>query len=862
MRKVKISSLPNMKKGGFPFNQMAPTYIQNNSAEKPISLRSSLSGVPRDEANIEAEGGETVYIPNIDDLPAHYKISGKRHYEGGVPLSVPPDSFVFSDTASMRIKDADIQKEFDMPIKKKGYTPAEIAKKYDINKYRQILADPNEDKLAKLTAENVIKQFNLKLGKLSLIQESMKGYPGGIPVIATPYLMSVGVRPEDVLPPVPQAGGQQQNPQEEMMESPEMNTQEEELQEVPMRYGGRTARLNNFVQGIRKKNNEFDPTQGVYLYMEDGGPVFYDGNGNPAPEGIMPDEFRNGGLVEYATGGGIRKKKKVKRPIPKDAVVIRRADYDTDAAYEKAKKDKYNSASDKSKVFALDKEGNYKKVVSKAFQFPEYTGDEADIKKTFNGKKDFANRYEYLKQRLQDPKVMAALYAEYSKVFDNKDAYRSDSLDKRKVKIEDLKKLSPEEVRDQFLEMQKRNLAFQAHGYDVAGAPNSPDNDSKKGIYGVSNKTLNEYAKNVGIEMPNATNAAAQQAAYWAFENIADTDVLPDFKKGQTGAADEGGKNPKVSPVDGVYTNTTSGQLAGIKGDPTLGEDAYNEYDYEYEPLEDQEVPSYSPPEMFLQDQLKMAQALGNLASLQKFMPNKSSVDLISPDVAYLTPERQIAAGNEQAAIMKDALAASSPQQLSGRFAGLSGNMFENAANVIGQVHNANIGLYNNYAQQKATVENQERLTNAQLAKTYYDELTAVNQNYDNSTRAAANEFVNNLVQAKTNEAQAYNLNMLYPNYQISPAAAGALYYYKPTPMEPGVANSFADIYARLRGDERLGELSSDEIADIAKEMAGYGKRTNSRSAKSNNDSDWYNMQRGIYGNPAMTSYPNLEEEG
>lgn len=857
MKKVKISSLPNMKKGGFPFTQMAPTYIQNNSSEKPISLRNSLSGVPRDEANIEAEGGETVYVPNVEDLPAHYKINGKRHHEGGVPLSVPPDSFVFSDTASMRIKDADIQKEFSMPIKKKGYTPAEIAKNYDINKYRQILIDPNEDKLAKLTAENMIKQFNLKLGKLALIQESMKGYPGGIPVIATPYLMSIGVSPEDVLPPVPGMNNQGQLPQEEMEESPEMY--EEELDEAPMRYGGRTARLNNFIQGIRKKNNEFDPTQGVYLYMEEGGPVFYDGNGNPAPEGIMPDEFKNGGLVEYASGGGTRKKKKVKRPVPKDAIIIRRADYDTEAAYQKAKREKYNAASDKSKVFTLDKDGNYKKVVSKAFQFPEYTGD--DLDKTFKGKKDIANRYEYLKQRLQDPAVMAALYNEYSKVFDNKDAYREESLGKRKVKIEDLKKLSPEEVRDQFLEMQKRNLAFTAYGYDVSKAPNSPDNDSTKKLYGVSNKTLNEYAKNVGIEMPNATNAAAQQAAYWAFENIADTDILPDFKKAQRGKGDEGGKNPYVSPVDAVYTNTTSGQLAGIKVDPTLGEDAYDEYDYEYEPVEDQEVPSYTPPEMFLQDQLKMAQALGNLASLQKFMPNKFSVDLMSPEVAYLTPERQIAAGNEQLAIMKDALAASSPQQLSGRMAGMSGNMFENAANVIGQVHNANIGIYNNYAQQKAAVENQERLTNTQLAKTYYDELTAVNQNYNNSTRAAANEFVNNLVQAKTNEAQAYNLNMLYPNYQISPAAAGALYYYKPTPMEPGVANSFADIYARLRGDERLGELSSEEIADIAKEMAGYNKKTSSRGAKSANDSDWYNMQRGIYGNPALTSYPNLEEE-
>ena len=255
-----------MKKGGAPFTQLSPSYLKNDQGEKKIKFRDKLNGVNRELANIEAEKDEHVYIPNQDGLPALYKIGGKRHYEGGTPLNVPPDSFIFSDTASMRIKDPALLKEFDMPEKKKGYTPAEIANKYNMNQYRKILQDPLEDKLAKLTAENMIKQYNLKLGKLALIQESMKGYPGGIPVMSVPYLMSVGVSPEDVLPPIQS----EQGPQEEMMESPEMQNPEEEMQEPPMKYGGRTARLNNFVQGIRTKNREFDPTQGVYMYMEEG----------------------------------------------------------------------------------------------------------------------------------------------------------------------------------------------------------------------------------------------------------------------------------------------------------------------------------------------------------------------------------------------------------------------------------------------------------------------------------------------------------------------------------------------------------------------------------------------------------------
>jgi hypothetical protein len=180
--------------------QMAPTYIPNSLAEKPTSVRTSLGSVDRDMANVETEGGETVFLPDKDGLPAHYKIHGPRHHQGGVPMNIPPDSFVFSDTASMRIKDPDLQKEFGMAVKKKGYTPAEIAAKYDINKFRKVLYDPNSDRLQVETAEQNIANFQVKLGKLALVQESMKGFPGGIPLIAMPYLAKYNISPEMILP--------------------------------------------------------------------------------------------------------------------------------------------------------------------------------------------------------------------------------------------------------------------------------------------------------------------------------------------------------------------------------------------------------------------------------------------------------------------------------------------------------------------------------------------------------------------------------------------------------------------------------------------------------------------------------------
>jgi hypothetical protein len=149
------------------------------------SLGKTLQPVPREDANIEAEKGETIYGDvDGDGQKEHMTVGGKRHVDGGTPLNVPKGSFVFSDTRKMRIKDENVLKYFGVNPKKGGITPAEIAKKYDINKFKAILQDPNSDKLQKDTAKKMIDSYEDKLGYLALIQEKMKGLPSGIPEVA------------------------------------------------------------------------------------------------------------------------------------------------------------------------------------------------------------------------------------------------------------------------------------------------------------------------------------------------------------------------------------------------------------------------------------------------------------------------------------------------------------------------------------------------------------------------------------------------------------------------------------------------------------------------------------------------------
>jgi len=220
---VKYGGDPFFKGGGSAPSANFWTASQINKAaqafeysEPEIDVNHTLGAVDREEANLEAEGGETAIV-DVKGIPTHFDIKGPRHTAGGVPLNLPEDSFIFSDTKKMMVKGGDVLKQFGMTEKKGGYTPADIAKKitggkYDMNYYRGVLADKDSDPLQRKTAEAMIANYNLKLAKLGLVQESMKGFPQGIPKIAEPWMTSMKINPVDLL----QTQGQQDQPDGDM----------------------------------------------------------------------------------------------------------------------------------------------------------------------------------------------------------------------------------------------------------------------------------------------------------------------------------------------------------------------------------------------------------------------------------------------------------------------------------------------------------------------------------------------------------------------------------------------------------------------------------------------------------------------
>jgi hypothetical protein len=310
MYRVKIKRLPQARFGrGIKTGQqmdgalaiqptaMGGADIDQYIGEKPLKTVNTLRAVPRDEANLEAEGGETAYGDlNGDGMAEHAKIEGPRHHSGGVPLNLPDDTFIYSDTSSMKIKDPKILSMFGKATakgkKSKGFTPAELAKQYDLNKYRKILQDPNSDKIDKKTAELMIQNYTMKLGALALAQESKKGFPQGVPVVAQPYMDANKISEQDIMPTYKSAS---QNNQ--LQQADQMYEQEQEGMPAQMPSGAPIAMSPQMQEQQMQNPQMMSPPPMAQYGMMMGG---YD----------MPyyPEMAYGGLTQYQEKGQVKTK--------------------------------------------------------------------------------------------------------------------------------------------------------------------------------------------------------------------------------------------------------------------------------------------------------------------------------------------------------------------------------------------------------------------------------------------------------------------------------------------------------------------------------------------------------------------------
>jgi hypothetical protein len=818
LRKVKIISPPKKAQGGkvrvnpamgFNANALNWPAMPGQMSNKPISVNETVKPVDRKDANVEAENGETVVTDFAKTgIPQHYKIGGERHSKGGTPLSLSPDSFIFSDTKAMKISDEDVLAMFNKNKKKGGgMTPADIAKQYNINEYYKTLMDPNSDDLQRKTAEMMIANYNLKLGKLGLVQESMKGFPQGLPAISQPYLESVGLDPTKFV----ETQGQREQPQGDMAKyGKEIKAElpKADLGNFPgMIFGNRRQPV-----GYRMNNNT-----GMIEALNDRGEVV--GYGNP---GQLSGNINMGGGFggNSSTTVTTTSTKKVKKQnIPSDAVIIKKSDPD----YIKKRDEAF--ATNPGKVYIQGDDGKYSKVKEVGYSPDDQLG--------------------LIEERFKDPAVAKALKEQA--IANLKDPNKSGKISGKNTRftISELEKMSDEEFAKEFVDMQKRNIGLikkniDVKNYDQAGKLLP----GKKGP-----ATLTEAFKEINMPVSDK-DAALQQASYIAYNDLVNAKdkgeikdeklatALKPFKVQQVGVKDETyGFDPQndISKIDGYYTNTSAGQVAGITG-KKLGEEGVAETEVDDTSTQTNtqnqqaDLGLYGTrmpkKEIFAQDAVKTLGAWGDLMRVKKYMPWQATPDLEQRQGAYYSPERELAANAEQSNIAQNVLAMfAGPKLYSSRASQIQGQGAKNAADILGRYNNLNVGIANQIEQENFAARNRHNELKAKLATDLYDKTTIANQQFDNAKNLGRQNLRQSFIDTITNASMAYNLNQLYPQFNIAPSTGGDIFFTGGKRVKPSantqsdVADSFNTMKTKLPG-------VSDEV--IWKMVnSGSGGKTN-----------------------------------
>jgi hypothetical protein len=263
--------------------------------------KSTLQPVDRDEANVEAEKNETVLTDmDQDGFFELYNVGGKRHSNGGTPLNLPEQSFIYSDTRKMKFT-KDEMKELGITSKKR-LTPAAVSKKFPVNKYMDILKDESSDEIAITTAEAMIKKNKIKLSHIAFLQEKKKNFEDGLPLAAYPFLLENGVDPKEFEAKLEQKKQQEQQAQAPQgpaggQGQPSPQEMEQMAMAMAMQQQGQGMPPQGAPQGMPPQG---PPMQGPPQGIPPGMP----------PQGMMPPMGMAMGGMElkdfiYGTGGGI-----------------------------------------------------------------------------------------------------------------------------------------------------------------------------------------------------------------------------------------------------------------------------------------------------------------------------------------------------------------------------------------------------------------------------------------------------------------------------------------------------------------------------------------------------------------------------
>jgi hypothetical protein len=636
---------------------------------------------------------------------------------------------------------------------------------------------------------------------------------------------SVGISPEQLIQQAPSQMSQQELDTEEIEDQPVVSEEEVEMPEA--RYGmnimpqllkrGFGGGLDKFIRGGSSKRR-------VRVTM----PMFQKG-GQPSigqtrseyerSQGIKSEPRPQNGDISYyynAVWNGANWVQPSGNQTKSTAVGIVKFDTE-EAMYQNPN---IESLVQSGNAYIKGGDGKYYRV---DYLPPRIDVNQEKYNPLKTDKGDFRDDYAYLENEvLNNPDVQEAIWNNYKEQIKN---VKNDSTKTA------LGKKTKEDVISDFLNMQFQNYAIRAQGEDL-NAPNWQNKANPAKAYQTAiGKT--------GLSPMDPITVASGQAAYAAFVQASRDEKTKDLFSvivpEQTGVGDENyiADKKSISPPDGVMGNTSVGQLAKVKiglGDVLSDKEEKTTSDFKPKSLD---KPYYTgSPSFWLQDIIGTAGAARDLMGMKKYMPWQATPETYLPETVFYSPERELAAAQEQAGTLTQGLAAfTGPKTLSSRASAIQGQTARAAADILGRYNNLNVGLANQAEVQKASILNQAAERNASLATNLYDKVTTANQQFDSSITAARQNVRNQYLQAITNRANTYNLNTLYPQYAVNPLLAGMIDFTHGADITPDTSES-PDLMKVAQGYlKKYPSFTPAQAYDAAKLTLGLGKGSSSAGA-------------------------------
>lgn len=758
-----------------------------NNQDKP-KLNTTILSVDREIANVEAEKGETVVTNmsrGLNNIYEMYNIGGKKHSKGGTPLALPTDedgangsSFIFSDSKKLLVKDPGLLNYFGIKGKKPK-TFAQISKKWipAVNNAKEVLIDLGADRLSKQSAEMTLDNASFKIAALKLLQESMKGMKE-IPNGLDPFFDKLKLTPDEVF-------GMDQEMADKTNEA------------VQKTMGGILSDATQYYSEFPSLRKYTDGGSVTEDKLPEGAVIHQPGTKHEVGQWyIIPEGEPSAG--EYRKATSISKLEELVADTKTGSGPItdwRDASDENAAAAARANSIIEQGIKDKTIVY------NKKKgTIRITGKFDAPFEDKIALSRVINqsGERFGTDKYKISMQNSSSDyknykggKLGAGSFvagftpADYEKrfVFERMRGMGLSDENAYKALEEDYK--DPEKA---------KGYRKEFTGWLGIEAPEKDedlmaDDFYKKNYKGVTSGIESKLGKtDYRVSMGDDAYSGFEHFDAFGFSSKPEFDAIPDPE-------DVPDTDPKPNPDDSSTDIKTTPRGLGFN------QELENPYAYRR------------------QDINSLNRALQARFEIPEIQPWEKKVKLKTPDVAYLSPERAIAAKNEQINLMMQGQqTAQNAQGMGATASALAGKAYADVANTIGQYADKNVGIFNNYEGKATAIANQQEQLNVATDNRLQQKQDILKQNMANAVGKAKDKIVQLENSMLDNAQNLYNLNLQTTQKKKDPYT-GLIYTTNYKPMEPKATNNqtLAQEFNAFKGSSGLSDADAMELFKASK---------------------------------------------